>query len=170
MCARDFGLTFGAKMHLDGKSEGRLIVYRANKYPYECMGQVKFMWKPSENGAESMRRTIWIWSHPSFYEDFRENILEIFQLKETINAELGEEQQPKRKKAKMTITTIKTSKSSKYYREDKTNEIREYASTNNNVKLLELKGMLNRFKLIGPLSTIILANVLETIKPNSDDL
>jgi hypothetical protein len=77
LCNPACGPTFAAKSLLGGQYEGQLMLYHEDKYPYEAIGEVKFLWKPPSNETS---RTIWIWSHPSYYEEIVKEFQTLFEL------------------------------------------------------------------------------------------
>jgi len=144
MCSSKVGLTFGAKMFLNGQYEGRTVLYEKDKYPFGCIGPVRFLWKfyenPNDPEAKKQRR-IWIWSHPSTTKQIRAQLIEIFDLK------------------------LQSA-------DDNTSDNGEFESTTGGsvVKLKSLKDKIVRFKLLGPLSTTLLAHVLKTFDDNQSDI
>lgn len=141
LCSPQLGLTFAAKIFLSGQCEGRVVVYEENKYPLNCIGPIRFLWHPSSD----KQRTLWIWSHPAIYKQIESQIITIFGLKNSKNED-SDSPQTKKRKLENAVDF---------------NENR-YESENKSIVLKCLKDKLNRFKLIGPLSTTILASLLET--------
>lgn len=150
ICSAQTGLTFAAKIYLSGQFEGRSVLYKADKYPFECIGPCRFMWNPMQ---DEQLRTLWIWIHPSIYKQIQEELIHIFEL----NLDSNDSDSPIAKRRKLT--------------EEKESFICEQNnskwSNENAIYLNSLKDKLNRFKLLGPLSTTILANVLKTALPES---
>lgn len=72
-------------MFLDGRYEGRLVLYEADKYPYECMGPCRFLWKPVTKGECDVKneRTLWIWTHPSIYMQLQNELVKIWDMKKS---------------------------------------------------------------------------------------
>ncbi|CAF0708528.1 unnamed protein product [Brachionus calyciflorus] len=135
LCSQETGLTFGAKITITGKCEGRTILYEIDQYPYNCIGPCRFIWKPGQNE----NRILWVWTHPSIFKKFENELIKLFGL------ESDQEESPVAKKRKL----------------GSDHELNCWKS--NNIKLKCLKDELVRFKLLGPLSTPILGNVLRTI-------
>ena len=158
-CAQETGLTFGAKMYLGGQFEGTLTFYEAGKYPFKPIGPVRFLWKTQDSMLSQPRR-LWVWSHPAIHKQIEEQIKAAFDLK--IAESSSEENSPVVKKRKLTeapeqCETIESS------------SLPTYASGDEkNIRFKSLKDKLIRFKLVGPLSTQILANVLQTVEPKFD--
>ncbi|KAL6267039.1 hypothetical protein P5V15_000115 [Pogonomyrmex californicus] len=120
-------LTFAAKKYIDGHREGTLMFFKRNGYPYFPIGNVNFFWQPKKSDI----RTIWIWIHPAFYDDFLSEIILSFEFKlNKIEQEL--------------IDTI-----SNLYTNDA------------GCKMIILKNILNRFRLHGPLSLEVLTKALQ---------
>ncbi len=82
-------------------------------------------------------RVIRIWTHPSILETVRQQLESVF----------GQDQQPQAKKTKLT---------------DITQPDEEVLQTES-ISIKLFKNSFNRFKLLGPLSTTILASILKTI-------
>ncbi len=141
LCSPQTGLTFAAKIYLSGQNEGNTIIYETDKYPFNCIGPVRFLWHP-KNLNEN--RSIWIWSHPAIYKQVEDQLAFVFNLTKTT-----EQNSPQIKKRKMS---------------EKMEDNEECYESNDNLKitLKSLKDKLNRFKLLGPMSTTILANLLQT--------
>nr|CAG4640936.1 EOG090X07PD [Eulimnadia texana] len=51
---------------------------KRNLYPRGAIGRVTFHWKPVVEGVLS--RTVWIWTHPSFYPEVLEQLKDVFAL------------------------------------------------------------------------------------------
>ena len=70
------GPTFAAKGSISGMREGSVMLYAYNKYPFNAICSVSFLWKPCVETVQSptpcgdaRQRTLWIWAHPSCYEE-----------------------------------------------------------------------------------------------------
>lgn len=61
-------------MYLNGQCEGKAVLYEENKYPYNCIGPVRFLWHPLS--VQSEQRTIWIWSHPSTFKQIKTQLVQ----------------------------------------------------------------------------------------------
>lgn len=77
MTNQNTGLTVSARAFLNSQREGSAIFYNKNCYPFNAIGEVKFIWKPSSNSE----RTLWLWMHPTLYDEVLKNVLELFNLK-----------------------------------------------------------------------------------------
>ncbi|XP_076662213.1 POP1 ribonuclease P/MRP subunit isoform X2 [Halictus rubicundus] len=121
-------LTFAAKVFISGTREGTLMFFKRNGYPQFPIGHVHFLWRPSSN---SNSKTIWIWVHPSFFDDFFNEIVSSFDFKLN-DAEPASSQ------------TIKFSS----YKNDQ------------NCKMIVHKNTLNRFRFFGPLTLRVLTETL----------
>ncbi|XP_076634483.1 POP1 ribonuclease P/MRP subunit isoform X1 [Colletes latitarsis] len=131
-----FELTFAAKIFISGTREGTLMFFKKNSYPRFPIGHIHFLWRPSHSDL----RTIWIWVHPSFLDDFVAEITSSFKFKsdDVIS----------------TTTSNQTIKSYSYVNE-------------RNCKMCIHKNALNRFRFYGPLSINVLTNALRL--PNFDE-
>jgi len=79
-------LTFAAKKYINGHREGTLMFFKKNGYPNFPIGNVDFFWQPNKSDIQTERdKTIWIWVHPAFYDDFLSEIISSFEFKQ--NAE-----------------------------------------------------------------------------------
>ncbi|XP_012149101.1 POP1 ribonuclease P/MRP subunit isoform X2 [Megachile rotundata] len=68
-------LTFAAKIFITGVREGTVMFFKKNGYPRSPIGHVHFLWRSSQLNF----RTIWIWVHPSFLDDFVAEIIPSFE-------------------------------------------------------------------------------------------
>lgn len=75
------GLGITAKTYASGRREGSVHLYRRDQYPYECLGKVWFIWKPSV-GSE---RVLWVFVHPSFYRSVIKELLDVFEMNSSNN-------------------------------------------------------------------------------------
>ncbi|XP_018352597.1 PREDICTED: ribonucleases P/MRP protein subunit POP1 [Trachymyrmex septentrionalis] len=75
-------LTFTAKKYINGHREGTLMFYKKNGYPQFPIGNVDFFWQPNKSDIQTNVRTIWIWVHPAFYDDFLNEIISSFEFKQ----------------------------------------------------------------------------------------
>jgi len=149
------GQSFDSPIYLDGRREGFAWIYHPNKYPYRAVGKVSFLWKPWKD--KSQTRTVWIWSHPGFYEEFLTVLRSAFSLEEKQRE--GEAEEPSNKKLKFSDPILEQKLAAKNIDVDKIpvwrGRFREGEVT---VKLL--KDTLNRFRLVGPMSKTVLKNSL----------
>lgn len=122
-------LTFAAKKYIDGYREGTLMFFKKNGYPHFPIGNVSFFWRPKESDV----RTIWIWVHPAFYNDFLDEIISSFEFKQK-NAERS---------------AVGTHNLNCLYTND------------SNCEMIILRNALNRFRLYGPLTLKVLTEALQ---------
>lgn len=127
-------LTFAAKKYINGHREGTLMFFKKNGYPYFPIGNVNFFWQPNKSDIQTDIKTIWIWIHPAFYEDFLNEIISSFAFKQN-NAEQG------------TADSIRNS--NPLYTNDA------------GCKMIILRNALNRFRLHGPLTLNVLTKALQ---------
>ncbi|XP_075224547.1 POP1 ribonuclease P/MRP subunit isoform X2 [Lycorma delicatula] len=173
------GLTFGAKYVLNGAREGSTMIYCKDKYPYGVIGTVNFIWKSPlslsvnsnlSNLPSSELRTLWIWIHPAFYNNFLHQIIDVFDLIKCkdVNCDSDSDSDneiemgtnsDKGNKSNLENLTTKISK----------NKVVKYISnTFSDVCVIELKDTINRLRLTGPLSQSILTDAFVPLDP--DDL
>lgn len=72
------GLGITAKSFISGRREGSIYLYESNKYPYNCLGKVSFIWKPTV--SEDHEKQLWIFVHPSFYKHVFKELVNVFEL------------------------------------------------------------------------------------------
>ena len=94
------GHSFDSPNVLNGQKEGFAWVYHPQKFPYEAVGKVSFIWKPVFEDCQT--RTIWIWSHPAFYYEIWQILKLIFTFREISSNQIEEsaDQVPAKKKVK----------------------------------------------------------------------
>lgn len=116
------GLSMTAKCYLNGAREGQIYIYKRDSYPHKAIAQVSFIWRQSDVS----RKTVWIFVHPSVYQDLLTELVELFEAKSDDKSKSLLVRNPK------------------------------YSSSSLNVEILELKDTLNRFRLTGPFSNSVL--------------
>ncbi|XP_045157725.2 ribonucleases P/MRP protein subunit POP1-like [Mercenaria mercenaria] len=155
------GQTFAAVSCLAGTREGNTIMYESDKYPWNAIGPVSFMWNPSppirdksQNEAANQRQ-LWIWCHPSIFDQIWKELLDCLNLKETklIKKEEGNttESVDKKKEDENTEPFI----CDKY----RTNVVAVDAGEL--ITMKSLTGSLLKFRLTGPQSTAVLVDTLQ---------
>ncbi len=162
LCSQESGLTFGAVVYLEGRLEGRLTLYEAGRFPYGCIGPVRFLWKPRDPAAADETRSLWIWSHPAIYRQVEEQIVKVFHMKAALVA-AGETTSEEKKSS----PTAKKMKMTEEVDDSEQMELETFSSVSfksGTVTLTSLKDKLVRFKLAGPMSTAVLAGVLQTVR------
>lgn len=122
--------TFAAKMYSNGQKEGTVMFFKRNGYPHFPIGNVDFFWRLRETDI----RTIWIWVHPAFYNDFLSEIISSFEFKQQNNAEQGK-------------TNI-------------SHNLNDLYANDAGCKMTVLRYALNRFRLRGPISLNVLRDAL----------
>lgn len=158
------GLTIGAKCWLGGDREGKVTMFHKDSYPHNAIGDVTFIWRPvNPDFTDSESRTLWIWCHPSFYKELRQELTDLFDLDyspvlEDVQMKNQSEIPPEKK-------TRKSKKQSGNVEQIKIAlknipKLPHYINKESNVRLTLLKDTLNRFRLTGPLSNAILTNAL----------
>lgn len=132
-------LTFAAKKYINGHREGTLMFFKKDGYPRFPIGNVDFFWQPNKLDQTDIK-TIWIWVHPAFYDDFLSEIISSFEFKQN-NAEHD---------AADTIHNLNL------YTNDA------------GCKMIILRNALNRFRLQGTLTLNVLSKALQL--PSLDKL
>lgn len=176
----DNGLTFGAKMYLNGSREGIVTLFHPNMQPYKVIGNVSFIWKPM--CQKEFHRVIWIWVHPLMHDEVVECFKNLFELSagssstceiyddingnnESIIVEkfnYKKNKVKKEKNSKKEIEKIKLKpKNVPFVRTPK------FINTSKSVTMVLLKDTLNRFQLSGPLSQAIIAQSFHPISVSS---
>ncbi|XP_055337316.1 ribonucleases P/MRP protein subunit POP1-like [Paramacrobiotus metropolitanus] len=145
LTASDIGRTFAFKDYRDGHLEGTCILYEPQKYPFNPIGPVKFIWQAALN--DSVSRKINLWLHPCITDQLREILVKIFQM------ELVSPGPP-------VASDVAMDEAEKL-------EIPAYVSADclefsgdTGIILRILKKQFVRLRLTGPKSTLVLKNVL----------
>lgn len=142
IASQECGLTLMAKCFRNGDREGEVDLFKADSYPNGALARVSFIWKPSED----VRKTLWIFVHPSAYREVLEELVKLFQLK-NINRTDSDEVDVK-------IAT----------RNDLLKRNPRYVNEASKIEIVELKDTLNRFRLTGPFTNAVL---LKALKPTT---
>ncbi|KOX78198.1 Ribonucleases P/MRP protein subunit POP1 [Melipona quadrifasciata] len=129
-----FELTFAAKIFMEGTREGTVMFFKKNGYPQFPIGHVHFLWRPNQSDL----RTIWIWVHPSFLDDFVAEIISSFEFKRNEHC---------------ATTSNQTLESCLYINEK-------------DCKMTIHKNTFNRFRFYGPLTINVLTNALQLSNTN----
>lgn len=133
-------LTFAAKKYINGHREGTLMFFKKDGYPYFPIGNVNFFWEPNKSSNQTDVKTIWIWVHPAFYDDFLNEIISSFEFKQN-NVEQD---------------AADIHNFNCFYTNDA------------GCKMIILRNALNRFRLHGPLTVNVLTKALQL--PSLDKL
>ncbi|KRZ61171.1 Ribonucleases P/MRP protein subunit POP1 [Trichinella nativa] len=152
LCSSRLGLTFGAASTLDGSREGSSVLYRADQYPFHCIGPVNFLWQPSSStGEHCCRRILWLWIHPSVKDELVAELCRVFGLVEVEKRE--------------DVTDEKFHSLTEFRMNVQLAGAEDYCSADESgVKLTIMDRMLLRFRLTGPKSTAILDQALNMRK------
>ncbi|KRX23941.1 Lissencephaly-1 -like protein A [Trichinella nelsoni] len=152
LCSSRLGLTFGAASTLDGSREGSSVLYRADQYPFHCIGPVNFLWQPSSStGEHCCRRILWLWIHPSVKDELVAELCRVFGLVEVEKRE--------------DVTDEKFHSLAEFRMNVQLAGAEDYCSADESgVKLTIMDRMLLRFRLTGPKSTAILDQALNMRK------
>ncbi|XP_015917479.1 ribonucleases P/MRP protein subunit POP1 [Parasteatoda tepidariorum] len=160
----DSGSNFGSAMYRDGMREGHTVVYHPFKFPYEAIGPVTFIWKPitdmssdSETSKYSAKRSLWIWCHPSFHNEFVDVLVTVFKF-EAIKKESATKTADSDDIGSNENVTFSSKVNLEKVRQ---HFFKENIFANSNVQMSLLKDKLVRHRIIGPNSQSVLTNVLE---------
>ncbi|XP_033914870.3 ribonucleases P/MRP protein subunit POP1 [Acipenser ruthenus] len=176
----DMGATFAAVACLSGKRQGSLVLYRADRYPKEPLGQVTFIWKPKKVPSEE--RQLWIWTHPTSKQDLLSELLSVCQCSEAIEPRApipgpATSSWKVEQKAEAELLGRKRKRNDKEGEEavavkkiigDGTrlpNQPVSWRSETTGIVMSDLTMEILRYRLIGPLSHCVLA---DAFKPASD--
>lgn len=67
-----------AKAYIGGQREGSIELFSIDSYPYGALGRFQFIWKrPKQNDTQ---RTLWLFAHPSVYQQLVDEICKLFEL------------------------------------------------------------------------------------------
>ncbi|TGZ54758.1 ribonucleases P/MRP protein subunit POP1 [Temnothorax longispinosus] len=127
-------LTFVAKKYINGHGEGTLMFFRKDGYPRFPIGNVTFFWRPNKSNIQTDIKTIWIWVHPAFYDDFLSEIIASFEFKQN--------------KAEQDATDI-------------IHNLNHLYTNDAGCKMIILRNTLNRFRLHGTLTLNVLTQALK---------
>ncbi|XP_067613015.1 ribonucleases P/MRP protein subunit POP1 isoform X2 [Eurosta solidaginis] len=166
------GLSITAETYISGRREGSIDLFRDGQYPNYALGRVSFMWQPNfleHANSEDIKRTLWIWIHPSAYSAVLLELLTVFQLKcqNSIKVPLGcdEKFAENNKKAKEKSSKPKEQRCLQFMTKNLGfQRIMRYRNATTNIELSDLKDAMNRFRLTGHLSQSVLN---KAFKPKS---
>ncbi|KAG8276119.1 Ribonucleases P/MRP protein subunit pop1 [Homalodisca vitripennis] len=152
------GLTFAAKCTLDGMREGSVTLFRCGGYPSQAIGKVTFLWRPERDNSV---RTIWIWSHPAFYQELLQELITVFQLKLEESNEMNVDANESEISESTSLLKIKRNveKEKLTIRNDR--KLPRYS--NDTIVMVLMKNSLNRFRLTGPLAQVVLTEALKFV-------
>lgn len=173
ICNQECGLRITANAFIRGNREGLVDLFKIDSYPLNAIGNVSFLWKPEPDLEIAQTRTIWIWIHPSFFNEVLEELVKLFELEivpsstEKIPESTMEVEEVNKKPQKLNSCTKKDDKLNFITKNHANNRNREYRSDTNRVRLKTLKDTLNRFRLTGPLSHAVLFRALKNYDNNS---
>lgn len=117
-----------------------LMFYKKNRYPFSPIGRVSFMWNP----IDSNLKTIWIWVHPSFYNELSDELISSFNFLD-IKMEVADEKL------------------------DSLNENPAKLGNSFGCEMKILQNSLNRFSLCGPLTLGVICSALK-VPTNTETL
>ncbi|GFV63883.1 hypothetical protein TNCV_4800211, partial [Trichonephila clavipes] len=155
---------FASNMYLDGSKEGHCVIFHPKCHPFKAIGPVSFLWKPIYNIQTheylteipaNTKRKLWIWCHPSCYDELNQVFIDIFHLKEVDKSVTDG-------KLWTFACKLTSTKLARHFRKEKV-----FASEL--VKMTLLKNSFTRHRLIGPMSQIILSQVLSLADINDNE-
>lgn len=157
----DCGLTFSAKYTLSGIREGKLTLFKTGMYPLGVIGSVTFIWRPEVIRNE---RTLWIWTHPACYSEVLQEMIKVFSL------EINENETPMEVDSGLRTDRVDKVRNIEMEKLQNRNipftKAPKYKSRKMNVKMVLLENILNRFRLIGPLSQAVLTEAFHLVDIN----
>lgn len=143
MMGKQLGLSICAKVYTNGTRHGTVDLFKPDCYPFGALGRVNFIWKQEEPHQSSVRR-LWIFVHPSIYQNVVTELLSLFVLEDTPTLP-------------MDITNDKTTSNPLEHLPPS----KAYKNQSNQIELLELKDTFNIFRLTGPLSQAVLSSAFK---------
>ena len=152
------GSSFAAKLYMSGQREGRTFLYKKDRYPEGAIGPALFTWKPYTSSPESgdkkdiKIRCLWIWVHPSIYNDLLEELKSVHCLHPVLLADDNNMKEPVKKRQKV-------SSEEKLTAHDALNCVNPVYK-NSKIEVRSLKDAFCRYRLDGPLSSAILSSLL----------
>ncbi|KAL0270630.1 UNVERIFIED_CONTAM: hypothetical protein PYX00_007976 [Menopon gallinae] len=157
----DCGLTFAAKMYINGSREGSVTLFHPNSYPFGVIGQVSFLWKPIEE--KDKNRTIWIFTHTMYHNEIIDVFQSLFNLEEIKKTESVNGIEEKIKNLR--TEKIPAGKNKEIMKLESRNvpfyETPKYANNDGSVVMHLLKDTINRFRLSGPLSLAVISSAFQ---------
>jgi len=136
------------------------------------IGKVSFLWKPASEGSQT--RNLWIWIHPAFYFELLQLLKSVFSFEEK-TAEINGVDEPSKKKLKFVDPKLEQRLETRNVGDKIPVLVGRFREAE--VTALLLRDTLNRFRLVGPLSTAVLKRSLhlpklaagEDVKMDVDD-
>ena len=154
---------FSSEEVMRGSKEGSAWIYSPEVFPRGVIGNVSFMWHPSQpaikNDSKTCLQTLWIWCHPSFYDE----IWNVFQ--ELLGLTIDTEQNEKSTQSSAEFKDFNNEKKMSC-RNVPHNKMPRYISSKypNSVTVIQLRDTLNRYRLMGPTSQKILCDTFKETK------
>ena len=135
----------------DGPGERSAVVYRPGQYPAGVVGEVSYMWRPEEGGGEE--GLLWVWVHPEVHGEFVDIMTDVLELE-------AEEYccEPDLKKVKLDEPSPPEKNVVLSKLEPKLSPPTVLLCPGMRVTMLG--NNLNRFRLVGPLSSALLRHCM----------
>ncbi|XP_013380528.1 ribonucleases P/MRP protein subunit POP1 [Lingula anatina] len=158
LTSSEIGPIFGDIRYIQGTRQGSTILYKGGSYPDNAIGEVFFHWKPvtlitsefsgsttvselSDCSLDDDTRTLWVWVHPSFWDEA------FAEFKAALKSGLSGKDELYSKEMKHTSQLQQ-----------------EHSKATSSVIVKSLKDNILRYRLSGPMSTSVLAEVLKPAK------
>lgn len=138
--SKECGLSMTAKIYVNGEREGCANIFACDSYPLNSIGDVRFIWQP-DTGNSNIRK-IWIFAHAAYYRELIDEFIKLFNLEKLEKTELH--------------NTENENDTPKFMKNYNLKRMPEYQNVNLQIKALELKDTINRFRLTGPLAQTVL--------------
>ncbi|GBP58115.1 hypothetical protein EVAR_40659_1 [Eumeta japonica] len=141
MTKQECGLSICAKANITGCREGSVHLYKPEQYPYGYIGKVDYLWEV----CNEIFGTLWLFVHPAFSEEVKAILTKLF-----------------------ILTNLHYCSDDKYIVPTKKKKPIENLNQEENVNIIFLPNVLNRFRLTGPKSHAIMASSLICVQQNQD--
>ncbi|XP_045766894.1 ribonucleases P/MRP protein subunit POP1 [Maniola jurtina] len=128
------GLGICAKAYLNGNRQGTVNLYMPDKYPFEFIGRVEFLWV-----SYNANKELWLFVHPAFAKQV-----------ESVLSDL--------------IDNPKSDVNNKENEENAIAKRRKITTKYSDIQIKIMPGMYNRFRMTGPKSHPVLVQTLKCVK------
>ena len=143
---------------LGGRVERKAYVYRYQKRPFDVVGEVSYLWRPALPERNESVGCLWLFCHPACYDELKEEIVSaVFscERERVQNASENEEAPPAKRRKKDVGAAKLATRNVPFERTPK------YRSSTGAVTVTLLKDTINRFRLVGPESGVVLSAALK---------
>lgn len=151
------------------------MFYESDKYPWQPIGMVSFVWKPTKKTLNPNARNLWIWVHPAFYQRIVDALNITYGLNKVSACEPTSPMEDGKRKVDDIINTTEKKIKVKGGQPKKVEELKlatrnvpferapKFLSSCGRIQMVLLKDTLNRFRLTGPLSQAVLEEALQVV-------